>query len=196
MKVINHKSTPHQSPNVMLVHGAIRRPVTSVWMESLRSHLANEGFQAECFFWSGIPLPSSTKAAAKELILRLEQLGSRPIAIWCKSTGADVVNLAAQQIRPDLVLQVAPTFAASNELVDRFDRVTVRLRHDAFLSFWERTRIVHQLDDAKETQYVIVGPSNIGHHELNYPVDAVLSSGRTVSLYTLYTEILDTAKRD
>ena len=162
-------------------------------MESLRAHLADAGFSVECFFWSGVPLGFATRAAAKDLVARLERLDNRPVAIWCKSTGADVVNLAARQIRPDLVLQVAPTYAASTELEALVRRVTVRLEHDAFLSFWEKARIVHQLNGVREIEHVVVGPPNIGHHELNYPVEVALSSGRSLSLYALYEEILDSA---
>lgn len=179
----------------MLVHGALRRRSTYQWMESLRSHLVSAGFSVECFFWSGIPLTFATRAAAKELVARLQRINNRPLAIWCKSTGADVVNLAAQQIRPDLILQVAPTYAASTQLEALVSRVTVRLEHDAFLDFWEKTKIVHQLRYAQQNEYVIVGPSNIGHHQLNYPVDVTLSTGRTLSLYSLYSELLNTAEQ-
>jgi hypothetical protein len=161
-------------------------------MESL-SASRRLGFSVVCFFWSGVPLGFATRAAAKDLVALLERLDNRPLAIWCKSTGADVVNLAARRIRPDLVLQVAPTYAASVELETLVRRVTVRLEHDSFLAFWEKARVVHQLNGAHENEYVIVGPPNIGHHELNYPVEVALSTGRSLSLYSLYEEILSSA---
>lgn len=182
-------SLPEQS-KVIIVHGAIRRAVTNVWMESLRSYLSARGIPAECFYWSGIPASFTTRAASRSLLVRLEQLQHQPLAIWCKSTGADVVNLASAQIKPKAIVQVAPGFVASTALVPSTRRVTIRLAHDTFLDFWERMRIVHRISAEDTPEHVIIGPADFRHHDLNYDREVILSTQRRIHLYALYAEIL------
>jgi hypothetical protein len=182
-------SLPEQS-RVIIVHGAIRRAVTKVWMESLCSYLSARGIPAECFYWSGIPASFATRAGCIKLLTRLRQLQHQPVAIWCKSTGADVVNLAAAHIKPNVIVQVAPGFAGSTVLVPTARRVTIRLAHDSFLDFWERMRIVHRISTDQDPEHIIVGPPDLRHHDLNYDRDVVLSTQRRIHLYALYAEAL------
>jgi len=181
-------SIPNNS-KVLIVHGAIRRSVTKVWMEAFRSYLSTRGISAECFYWSGIPAGFATRAASRKLVARLKEIRAQRLVIWCKSTGADVVNLAVAHTRPNLIVQVAPVFAASTTLVPEVRRVTVRLAHDSFLNFWERMRIVHPIADIG-LEHLIVGPADLHHHDLNYNREAVLSTQQHVHLYGLYANIL------
>ena len=180
---------PQQS-KVIIVHGAIRRPVTKVWMESFCSYLSVRGIPAECFYWSGIPASFATRAASRKLLRRLGQFKSSSVAIWCKSTGADVVNLAAARIKPRVIVQVAPGFAASKALEPDAKRVTIRLAHDSFLKCWERMRVIRRLPTTSGPEHVIIGPTELGHHDLNYDREVVLSTQRRVHLYALYAELL------
>lgn len=182
-------SLPAQS-KVIIVHGAIRRAATEEWMKSLCSYLSARGIPAECFCWSGIPASCATRAASRKLLARLKQLQHQPVAIWCKSTGADVVNLAAAHVSPKVIVQVAPGFVASTALVPNLRRITIRLAHDSFLDFWERMRIVHRISADQEPAHIIIGPADLRHHDLNYDRDVILSTQRSAHLYALYAEVL------
>ena len=169
--LIQERFSLSEQSKVIIVHGAIRRRTTEVWMEALRSYLSTRGIPAECFCWSGIPAAFATRSASRKLIARLKELRERRVAIWCKSTGADVVNLAA-------------------ELTPGARRVTVRLARDTFLEFWEKLRVVHRIPAGENPGHIIIGPAEIEHHDLNYDREVILFDQRRVHLYALYAELL------
>jgi hypothetical protein len=188
--LIQERFSLSEQSKVIIVHGAIRRRTTEVWMEALRSYLSTRGIPAECFCWSGIPAAFATRSASRKLIARLKELRERRVAIWCKSTGADVVNLAAAHVKPYAIVQVAPGFVASGELTPGARRVTVRLARDTFLEFWEKLRVVHRIPAGENPGHIIIGPAEIEHHDLNYDREVSLFDQRRVHLYALYAELL------
>jgi hypothetical protein len=177
-------------PLVVIVHGAVARETTFVWMEQLRRHFLEHGIpRVELFPWSGrvgkrsLLMAGERFAAALESWLSLAESPSSeralPVRIYAKSVGALVVRRGVALLvekypglRLEMLLQVAsPNPPRTEESLRAFSRVVnLYSTSDSFLRFFIRIGLFWLHTQRLETEVTRVLNIEIGgtsHHAFN-----------------------------
>lgn len=178
--------------HVLIVHGSLRRPSTKRWVGALRSFLAQRDIQTSAFWWSGIPWGRTVRRASEHLSDVLAAQRDGPMVIVAKSVGADIVNLARESVEVDGVVQIAPAFVVSKQIVRPQKVRTVVLENDAFLRSWMRLRVVHDIpSEAFQVLNQTGRRRRIGHHDLSLNIEAEIADQGVYNLYEFYAGLID-----
>ena len=177
---------------VVLVHGALRRPDTRVYMEELAAFCENLGFEPHQFFWSGIPTTFLVKRASIRLTDLLRKVGSESTDVICKSVGADLLNCCLDKVQVGRIINVAPGYVISYSLSRPADTTTLKLEDDSFLRFWSRLGVVHPLNANKPSgrELLIKRGPNVSHHSINHNIEVEIDGVGRYRIYDLYGQIL------
>lgn len=179
---------------IFIVHGALTRKSTKEWMFALSNYFVNSGYPVHCFFWTGIPVAHFVKRASKQFVelFRCKGGGSESVII-CKSVGSDVVNLALGKIYPNLVINMAPAFVASDSVYNGDGKIlTISLENDTFLNTWENLKIVHRLPNSDSHAFLIKNNGTaIDHHNINSNIEVPIENNGTVKIYDFYKTLIE-----
>lgn len=177
---------------VFIVHGAISRKSTEKWVRCLSGYLDSYGYSAHYFLWSGIPLKWFVSRAANRFKEFHRRFNGGDSYVICKSIGADVVNLALDEITPRLVINVAPAYVVSKSLNGRTNFVTITLETDTFLDLWERVGIVHRIQPTDYgNSYTITNGKDINHHSVNDNISVKIDKIGNKNIYDVYRHLME-----
>jgi hypothetical protein len=180
-----------------IVHGAIRKRTTRHWMKAIGEMVAREGYQPIPFMWSGLPLTLAVRWASRRFIHLFQQQGNSNSIVFCKSVGADIVNMALGCIKPERIINIAPAYRISTDHLQPGKQISMVLKTDRFLDKWERRGLVHRLPClAPHRIYILEHGPELDHHNINQDQMVTLAGNGQVQLYGFYRELVQTRSLD